>query len=184
MQYQATSSGALTSFPWDCQIKNDNSQHDNSNLVWMNQNYIFYFFRSANNEVCYRKTIFFGSLMNFSNWFICAMRWKRVKIAGLNKDSHSAITDPDHLLKNRGRKVGKVGMCLCVCVCMYDVNFLILTFCNRKFQTHKSEENKVMTPMYSHRALAMTFDWFRYFFFLSRILCKWYCTEWIAVYLL
>ena len=73
-------------------------------------------------------SIFFGSLMNFSNWFICAMRWKRVKIAGLNKDSHSAITDPDHLLKNRGRKVGKVGMCLCVCVCVYVRMMWIFSF--------------------------------------------------------
>ena len=33
---------ALTSFSLDCQIKNDNSQHNNSHLVFMNQNYAYF----------------------------------------------------------------------------------------------------------------------------------------------
>ena len=51
---------ALTFFPLDCQIKNDNSAHNNSCLLWMNQNYTYFFVRSA-------KNLFFGVLQNFSN---------------------------------------------------------------------------------------------------------------------
>ena len=49
--------GALTSFPWCCQIKSDNSQHNNSCPVWMLQNYTYFLVRLAkiyNFLVCLR----------------------------------------------------------------------------------------------------------------------------------
>ena len=51
-------SGALTFYPLDCQIKkNDNSEHNSSCLVWMNQNYIYFL---SDNE-----KYIFGVLQNF-----------------------------------------------------------------------------------------------------------------------
>ena len=36
-------------FPLDCQIKNDNSQHNNSCPVWVNQNYTYFLSDWQNN---------------------------------------------------------------------------------------------------------------------------------------
>ena len=43
----------------------------------MNKNYCYFFVRSAK--------IFFDMPQNFSNCFMCATRWKRLKIAGLGR---------------------------------------------------------------------------------------------------
>ena len=56
-------------------LKNNNSQHNNSCLVWMTQNYT-YFYQIGKKYilVCHR---------NFNNYFMCSMRWKRLKIVPL-----------------------------------------------------------------------------------------------------
>ena len=56
--------------------KNDNSQHNNSCLVWMHQNYTCFF-----GKISKKCNTLFGVPQNFSNEFMCAMRWKRLKIA-------------------------------------------------------------------------------------------------------
>ena len=45
----------------------------------MNENYIYLFLSDR------QKKFFFGVPHNFSNWFMCAMEWKRLKIAALEE---------------------------------------------------------------------------------------------------
>ena len=63
------SQGHWPLFPLDCQIKNDNCQHNNSHSVWINQNYTLFFLS------CWQNVYFFGVLQIFSNLFMCALRY-------------------------------------------------------------------------------------------------------------
>ena len=58
--------------------KNHSSQHNNSHLAWMNQNYTYSFCQMG------QKIYIFVELLDFSNQFISAIRWKRLKIAALH----------------------------------------------------------------------------------------------------
>ena len=59
MLYLTVSSGALTSFPLDCRIKNDNSQNNNGHLVWTNQNYTYFSsdWQKMYFSVCHRTSV-------------------------------------------------------------------------------------------------------------------------------
>ena len=84
VQYLALCSGALTSFLLDCRRKkNDNSQHSNSHLGWMNQNYTYFLSDWLKIEYI------FGMPQNFSNEFMCATSWRSLKIAALADGSYS-----------------------------------------------------------------------------------------------
>ena len=65
------STGALTSFPLDRQIKNDNSQHKDSRPVWTNQNHTYFLVRLAQNK-------FFGVPQNFSSQLVRAVTRERL----------------------------------------------------------------------------------------------------------
>ena len=80
MKYLTISSGHWPLFPYIVKLKkNDNSKHNNGSLVWVNQNDTYFFGQSCKKDV----------LQNFSNSFICATRWKGLKIADLRERKRS-----------------------------------------------------------------------------------------------
>ena len=64
------SQGHWPLFPWIIKGKRDNSQHNNSHPVWMNQNKPFF------GQVGKKIKFIFGVPQNCSNEFMCAVRWR------------------------------------------------------------------------------------------------------------
>ena len=88
MQHLTVRSGTLTFFPLDCQIKKPTTSNTRITIQyeWI---LILPIFLSDWRHIyacthTHTHTPIFGVPQNFSNYFMCAMRWKMLKIAGLD----------------------------------------------------------------------------------------------------